>query len=1108
MAENPKSPEPAPDGDGAQDQPAPPQASSPAAPPAAAPPPPAASPPRLAVPPPPVPQSPKIPVPPSPSAAPLIGSTVSHYRILERLGGGGMGVVYKGWDLRLERYAAVKFLSPHRSSSDDFKRRFAREARTASRLEHPNICTVFETDETDDGRLFIAMAFCEGESLKRKIERGPLPLPQALGIAAQVAAGLAAAHDKGVVHRDVKPGNVMVAEDGRVKIVDFGIARLADETRLTRTGDVMGTTAYISPEQFLSAETDHRSDLWSLGVVLYEMLTGRLPWINGDEHELINAIVKRPPRSISTLRPGVPQTLERVVARALAKRPADRYQRAAELQADLLAITELLAETALSGPYEQTLVEAPQQPRERRPTSPPPTDPNAAAAPPSGPVWGSPSPAAWPAQPPPPNDGEVQASDRSTPLRASRALESGHAESERAASSAAPPEQRESASAAGTPAGAAAAPTGARDASGASGAAAIERRPTGMTGRVISHYRILGPLGGGGMGVVYKAQDLSLERVVALKFLPSELSRDPDAKTRFLQEARAASTLDHPNICTIHEVGETDEGQLYLAMACYDGETLKQRLQRGPLPIDESLETAQQIARGLVKAHRSGIVHRDIKPANLMITADEIVKILDFGIAKLAGAAGLTRIGSSLGTPGYMSPEQARGEEVDHRTDVWSLGAVLYEMVTGRRPFRGDHDQAVLYALFNQEPDPVEQLRPDAPPELVRIIGRMLAKDPDRRYLTAAEALADLRALYGPVTGTGTRTGMTGGLTGTTSVPTLPAAAARPRRRWFGAALGLVAMLVAGLAAFLMLRSGAPTPGPVEAHYRRLTNFEGKETFPSISPDGQFFVYAKDVGSKSHIFLQRVGDSEPLKDLSKDSSSSDTQPAISPDGQQIAFHSDREGGGIFVMGFTGEGVSRRVTEGGWNPAWSPDGSEIVFATEPVESPSAHSGAASKLFRVKIDGLDRRLISPGDAVQPSWSPSNLRIAYWGIPHGRGRRVISTVPAEGGTAVPVIDDDRLNWSPTWSPDGRYLYFSSDRGGLQNIWRVRIDESSGKVLDQPEEITVPSPSSGLLSFSHDGRRMIYASNDSKANLESLRFDPLRQLVVGDRQPITRDR
>src|SRR5579864_6286208 len=329
------------------------------------------------------PKDPKIPPPPFPPSTPLIGSTISHYRILERLGGGGMGVVYKGWDLKLERYAAVKFLSPHRSGSEDFKRRFAREARTASRLEHPNICTVFETDETDDGRLFIAMAFCEGESLKRKIERGPLPLPQALATAAQVAAGLAAAHDKGVVHRDIKPGNVMVADDGRVKIVDFGIARMADETRLTRTGDVMGTTAYISPEQFLSADIDHRSDLWSLGVVLYEMVTGRLPWTNGDERELISSIVKRPPRSVSTLRPGIPVALERVIVRALAKRPAERYQRADELRADLLAVAELVAEPAPSGPYEQTLIESPQPlaGRERRPASPPAGGPGDAGAP-------------------------------------------------------------------------------------------------------------------------------------------------------------------------------------------------------------------------------------------------------------------------------------------------------------------------------------------------------------------------------------------------------------------------------------------------------------------------------------------------------------------------------------------------------------------------------------------------------------------------------------------------------------------------------------------------------------------------------------------------------
>ncbi len=206
---------------------------------------------------------------------------------------------------------------------------------------------------------------------------------------------------------------------------------------------------------------------------------------------------------------------------------------------------------------------------------------------------------------------------------------------------------------------------------------------TDMAGSLASRYRILGPIGIGGMGVVYRAEDTRLGRRVALKFLPPMLTPNSRAKARFLNEARAASALDHPNICTIYEVGETAEGQLYLAMACYEGETLKRRLERGPLETAEALHIALQVARGLAKAHSQGIVHRDIKPANLMITADGIVKILDFGIAKLPEQ---TRGGPLLGTPGYMSPEHARGEEVDARTDVWSLGAVLHEMLTGRPP--------------------------------------------------------------------------------------------------------------------------------------------------------------------------------------------------------------------------------------------------------------------------------------------------------------------------------------------------------------------------------------------------------------------------------------
>jgi serine/threonine protein kinase len=1018
------------------------------------------------------------PEPPTPlaprwrSTATLIGSTVSHYRILERLGGGGMGVVYKGWDLRLERYAALKFLSPQRSSSDDFKRRFAREARTASRLEHSNICTVFESDETDDGRLFIAMAFCDGESLKRKIERGPVPLEQALAIAAQVAAGLAAAHEKGVIHRDVKPGNVMVAEDGRVKIVDFGIARLADETHLTRAGDVMGTTAYIAPEQFLSAEIDHRADLWSLGVVTYEMVTGRLPWSGGDERELVNAILKRAPRPLSALRPGVPQALERVIARALAKRPAERYQRAGELRADLQAVAELVAQPPTVGPYEQTVVEALLPPGRERPATSPPARAEP-AEPPAAPEQAAGQAPAGAASP-----GE--AARRPAEAPADGAGGSGRAAAEGAP--AAPGLSAERGSQAATAA--------------ADAAAAVTPRPGGgMLGRIIAHYRILSPLGGGGMGVVYKAQDLSLERVVALKFLPPELTRDPEAKTRFLQEARAASALDHPNICTIHEVRETDEGQLYLAMACYDGETLKQRLQRGRLPIDEAVETAQQVARGLVKAHRHGIVHRDIKPANLMITADEIVKILDFGIAKLAGAAGLTRVGSSLGTPGYMSPEQARGEEVDPRTDVWSLGAVLYEMVTGRRPFRGEHEQTVLYSLFNEEPEPVQQLRPDAPPELVRIVGRMLAKDPDQRYLTAAAALADLRALYGPATSTGT-------MTGTTSVPVLPVPATPRRRRWLGAALSVAVLLVlvGCLAAYLLLRSRGPATPPPPT-FRRLTELEGKETYPSLSPDGSFFVYVKPVSGRSHIYRQRVGGTKWM-DLSEDSTSDDTQPAVSPDNQQIAFRSEREGGGIFVMGSTGESV-RRLTSSCYNPAWSPNGSEIACATEGIADPT-NRGRKSHIFRIRVATGETQPVQVDDGVQPSWSPNGSRIAYWGIEHG-SRRTIWTIPAAGGTATAVTHDDHLNWNPVWAPDGKYLYFASNRSGPMNLWRIPIEEASGKVLGDPEPLTTPAQWSAFLSFSRDGHRFAYATDEGKSNLERVEFDPGTAKVLGTPVAVT---
>jgi TolB-like protein/tetratricopeptide (TPR) repeat protein len=268
-----------------------------------------------------------------------------------------------------------------------------------------------------------------------------------------------------------------------------------------------------------------------------------------------------------------------------------------------------------------------------------------------------------------------------------------------------------------------------------------------MIGKTFSHYKILEKLGSGGMGTVYKAMDTKLDRFVALKFLPPHLSQAEEEKKRFIHEAKAASALDHPNICTIYEINETDDEQLYIVMACYEGESLKDKIERGSLPFEEAIGIAMQIVHGLEKAHSKKIVHRDIKPANILITTDDQVKIVDFGLAKLAGRTLLTKEGTTLGTVAYMSPEQTQGSDVDERTDVWAFGVILYEMLTGKRPFTGDYEQAVMYSIMNEEPKPVTELRSDIPPSLGQIVERALEKEPEKRYKKVDELLDDLESI-------------------------------------------------------------------------------------------------------------------------------------------------------------------------------------------------------------------------------------------------------------------------------------------------------------------------------------------------------------------------
>ena len=267
-------------------------------------------------------------------------------------------------------------------------------------------------------------------------------------------------------------------------------------------------------------------------------------------------------------------------------------------------------------------------------------------------------------------------------------------------------------------------------------------------GTTLGPYAILAKLGAGGMGVVYTAHDPRLKRQVAIKLLTPDLTRDETAKQRFLQEAQAASALDHPNICTIYEINQTDDGQLYLVMAYYEGEMLKQRIERGPLALEDAIDIATQVGQGLAKAHAAGIAHRDIKPANLMVTADGTVKILDFGLAKLAGAEGVTQTGTTVGTVAYMSPEQARGEEVDHRTDIWSLGVVLYEMLTGQQPFRGEN-LLVISGAIQQDQAPALT---GASSVLNGIVSRALHKSRWQRYQAVTGLLGELRNAKGPAT--------------------------------------------------------------------------------------------------------------------------------------------------------------------------------------------------------------------------------------------------------------------------------------------------------------------------------------------------------------------
>lgn len=629
---------------------------------------------------------------------------------------------------------------------------------------------------------------------------------------------------------------------------------------------------------------------------------------------------------------------------------------------------------------------------------------------------------------------------------------------------------------------------------------------TSLIGKEIGTYKIEKLLGSGGMGEVYLAHETKLNRRVALKILPQHFVADAERAKRFAREAQALSALNHPNLITIYEVGETD-GLHFIAMEFVEGQTLRQMMTSGPKPR-EILSIVAQVAEALSAAHHAGIIHRDIKPDNVMVRADGYVKVLDFGLAKLAEterpagspdaphSAAHTQAGVTIGTLAYMSPEQASGEEIDHRTDIWSLGVVLYELVTKQKPFGGATRQATVNAILSSEPNSAAASDPSLPTELDLVLEKALEKDRELRYQTASDFRADVRRLLRAIDSAPSSSRQR-------ALATLKPAHAS--RRWLWPSALALAILLVIAAGFFVLKSKTPAPDWSRATHLQLTDHSGTEFFPSLAPDGKSFVYASRSRSGNFdLFLQRVSGKNPTL-LTRDSDADDTQPAFSPDGERIAFRSGREPAGIYLMEATGENL-RPVTAGGFHPSWSPDGREIVFSESGRNVPDVRNTKPSKLWIVNVESGARRLLIESDAMQPAWSPQGHRIAFWFMPPSVGRSDIATVSRDGGEPLVITTDASTNWNPVWSPDGKYLYFASDRSGNMNFWRVAIDEASGKVLGEPEAVVMPSTFSGHLNFSRDGKRMIYVQTNNQSNIQAVEFDPNRERVIGEPFWITR--